>query len=208
MRKTIPLLLILLMVCSMVACSNKPNDAESPDEVIQHESDSNAQVSDPQNEKEAVEETEPEQPPVELEKVDLFIEEYNKAATTPITDISEIDVTDQTSGHYRTEFRLGAFADAYAKTGLIGDIAVDIVGYGWDKEDIRIYADGVSLEQAKEIINVVSPILDITLSESDIQDVMTYLDENQEANGYYYGDIGLLLLGKYKESYELMLKVE
>lgn len=208
MRKTIPLLLILLMVCSMVACSNKPNDAESPDEVIQHESDSNAQVSDPQNEKEAVEETEPEQPPVELEKVDLFIEEYNKAATTPITDISEIDVTDQTSGHYRTEFRLGAFADAYAKTGLIGDIAVDIVGYGWDKEDIRIYADGVSLEQAKEIINVASPILDITLSESDIQDVMTYLDENQEANGYYYGDIGLLLLGKYKESYELMLKVE
>ena len=208
MRKIIPLLLILLMACSMVACSNEPNDAKSPDEVIQHESDSNAQVSDPQNEKEAVEETEPEQPPVELEKVDLFIEEYNKAATTPITDISEIDVTDQTSGHYRTEFRLGAFADAYAKTGLIGDIAVDIVSYGWDKEDIRIYADGISLEQAKEIIKVSSPILDITLSESDIQDVMTYLDENQEANGYYYGDIGLLLLGKYKESYELMLKVE
>ena len=149
MRKIIPLLLILLMACSMVACSNEPNDAKSPDEVIQHESDSNAQVSDPQNEKEAVEETEPEQPPVELEKVDLFIEEYNKAATTPITDISEIDVTDQTSGHYRTEFRLGAFADAYAKTGLIGDIAVDIVSYGWDKEDIRIYADGISLEQFK-----------------------------------------------------------
>ena len=103
----------------------------------------------------------------------------------PITDISEIDVTDQTSGHYRTEFRLGAFEDAYAKTGLIGDIAVDIVGYGWDKEDIRIYADGISLEQAKEIIKVASPILDTTLSESDIQDVMTFLDENQEANGYY-----------------------
>ena len=71
-----------------------------------------------------------------------------------------------------------------------------------------IKADGISLEQAKEIIKVASPILDTTLSESDIQDVMTFLDENQEANGYYYGDIGLLLLGKYKESYELMLKVE
>lgn len=208
MRKIIPLLLTLLMACSMVACNSEPNDTISSDEVIQHESDSNAIVSDPQNETEVVEETEPEQPTIELEKVDLFIEEYNKSAATPITEISEIDVTDQTSGHYRTEFRLGAFEDAYAKTGLIGDIAVDIVGYGWDKEDIRIYADGISLEQAKEIIKVASPILDTTLSESDIQDVMTYLDENQEANGYYYGDIGLLLLGKYKESYELMLKVE
>ena len=208
MRKILTFLLILLIACSMVACSREPNDSKAPSEGIQQESNSDAQSSEPQSEKEDTEETEPEQPSVEFEKVDLFIEEYNKAATIPITDISEIDVTDQTSGHYRTEFRLGAFEDAYAKTGLIGDIAVDIVGYGWDKEDIRIYADGISLEQAKEIIKVASPILDTTLSESDIQDVMTFLDENQEANGYYYGDIGLLLLGKYKESYELMLKVE
>lgn len=192
----------------MVACSSDPNNSKSSSEGIQQKSNSDAQSSELQNEKEDTEETKPEQPSLELDKVDLFIEEYNKAATTPITDISEIDVTDQTSEHYRTEFRLGAFEDAYAKTGLIGDIAVDIVGYGWDKEAIRIYADDISLEQAQEIIKAASPILDTTLSESDIQDVMTYLDENQEANGYYYGDIGLLLLGKYKESYELMLKVE
>lgn len=192
----------------MVACSSELNNSKSSSEGIQQKSNSDAQSSELQNEKEDTEETKPEQPSLELDKVDLFIEEYNKAATTPITDISEIDVTDQTSEHYRTEFRLGAFEDAYAKTGLIGDIAVDIVGYGWDKEAIRIYADDISLEQAQEIIKAASPILDTTLSESDIQDVMTYLDENQEANGYYYGDIGLLLLGKYKESYELMLKVE
>ena len=181
MRKILVFLLLLLIACSMVACSSEPNDSNPPSEGIQQESNSDAQSSEPQNEKGDTEDTEPEQPLVELAKVDLFIEEYNKTATTPITDISEIDVTDQTSGHYRTEFRLGAFEDAYAKTGLIGDITVDIVGYGWDKEDIRIYADGISLEQAKEIIKVVSPILDTTLSESDIQDVMTYLDENQEA---------------------------
>lgn len=192
----------------MVACSSELNNSKSSSEGIQQKSNSDAQSTELQNEKEDTEETKPEQPSLELDKVDLFIEEYNKAATTPITDISEIDVTDQTSEHYRTEFRLGAFEDAYAKTGLIGDIAVDIVGYGWDKEAIRIYADDISLEQAQEIIKAASPILDTTLSESDIQDVMTYLDENQEANGYYYGDIGLLLLGKYKESYELMLKVE
>lgn len=192
----------------MVACSSELNNSKSSSEGIQQKSNSDAQSTELQNEKEDTEETKPEQPSLELDKVDLFIEEYNKAATIPITDISEIDVTDQTSEHYRTEFRLGAFEDAYAKTGLIGDIAVDIVGYGWDKEAIRIYADDISLEQAQEIIKAASPILDTTLSESDIQDVMTYLDENQEANGYYYGDIGLLLLGKYKESYELMLKVE
>ena len=208
MRRILAFLLILLIACSMVACSSDPNNSKSSSEGIQQKSNSDAQSTELQNEKEDTEETKPEQPSLELDKVDLFIEEYNKAATTPITDISEIDVTDQTSEHYRTEFRLGAFEDAYAKTGLIGDIAVDIVGYGWDKEDIRIYADGISLEQAQEIIKTASPILDTTLSESDLQDVMTYLDENQEANGYYYGDIGLLLLGKYKESYELMLKVE
>ena len=208
MRRILAFLLILLIACSMVACSSDPNNSKSSSEGIQQKSNSDAQSTELQNEKEDTEETKPEQPSLELDKVDLFIEEYNKAATTPITDISEIDVTDQTSEHYRTEFRLGAFEDAYAKTGLIGDIAVDIVGYGWGKEAIRIYADDISLEQAQEIIKTASPILDTTLSESDLQDVMTYLDENQEANGYYYGDIGLLLLGKYKESYELMLKVE
>lgn len=208
MRKIFALLLILIMACSMAACSGENGNTTSRDEIMQQETQSDGQDSGSHEDKEDIEQVEPETPPVELSKVDLFIDEYNKAAATPITDISEIDVTNKESGHYRTEFRLGAFADAYAKTGLIGDIVVDIVGYGWDKEDIRIYADGISLEQAKEIIKVASPILDTTLSESDIQDVMTYLDENQEANGYYYGDIGLLLLGKYKESYELMLKVE
>lgn len=157
MRRILAFLLILLIACSMVACSSDPNNSKSSSEGIQQKSNSDAQSTELQNEKEDTEETKSEQPSLELDKVDLFIEEYNKAATTPITDISEIDVTDQTSEHYRTEFRLGAFEDAYAKTGLIGDIAVDIVGYGWDKEAIRIYADDISLEQAQEIIKAASP---------------------------------------------------
>ena len=208
MRKIFALLLILIVTCTMVACSGENEDATSSDEIMQQETQSNIPTSGSQEDNEVVEQVEPEIPPVEITMVDLFIDEYNKAAATPITDISEIDVTNKESGHYRTEFRLGAFADAYAKMGLIGDIVVDIVGYGWDKEDIRIYADEISLEQTKEIIKISSPILDETLSDSDIQDVMSYLDENQEENGYYYGDIGLLLLEKHKESYELMLKVE
>ena len=47
-----------------------------------------------------------------------------------VSSSEKVDVTDQTSGHYRTEFRLGAFKDSIAKTGKIGDIAIDIVNCG------------------------------------------------------------------------------
>lgn len=138
-----------------------------------------------------------------IEKTDGFIEQYNQVAPTPITDIIEVDVTDKESGHYRTEFRLSAFSDSYAKTGYIADSAIDIVSYGWLDVDIRVYVSGADLDRAKEVIKAASPILDSDLIESDIQEVLDYLDENKSANGYYYGKIGLLYLGS-----ELMLKVE
>lgn len=138
-----------------------------------------------------------------IEKTDGFIEQYNQVAPTPITDISEVDVTDKESGHYRTEFRLSAFSDSYAKTGYIADSAIDIVSYGWLDVNIRVYVSGADLDRAKEVIKTASPILDSDLTESDIQEVLDYLDENKSANGYYYGKIGLLYIGS-----DLMLKVE
>lgn len=138
-----------------------------------------------------------------IEKTDGFIEQYNQVAPTPITDISEVDVTDKESGHYRTEFRLSAFSDSYAKTGYIADSAIDIVSYGWLDVDIRVYVTGADLDRAKEVIKAASPVLDSDLTESDVQEVLDYLDEHKLANGYYYGKIGLLYDGS-----ELMLKVE
>lgn len=141
--------------------------------------------------------------PEKIEKTDAFIEQYNQVAPTPITDINDVNVTNKESGHYRTEFRLGAFSDSYAKTGHIGDSVIDIVSYGWTHDDIRVYVSGADLDRAKEVIKAASPILDSDLTESDIQEVLDYLDENKSANGYYYGKIGLLYIGS-----ELMLKVE
>lgn len=138
-----------------------------------------------------------------IEKTDGFIEQYNQVAPTPITDISEVDVTDKESGHYRTEFRLSAFSDSYAKTGYIADSAIDIVSYEWLDVDIRVYVIGADLDRAKEVIKAASPVLDSDLTESDVQEVLDYLDEHKSANGYYYGKIGLLYDGS-----ELMLKVE
>lgn len=190
MRKVIAYVLVTAMAFSLVACSGGSGNQVSSEE--------------PKQEEHIVDEREQpdEESAVELSKVDLFIEEYNKVAVSPITDAIEVDVTDKESGHYRTEFRLGAFSDSYAKTGKIGDIVIDIVCYGWDNEDIRVYVNGIDLEQAKEIIKIASPILDSNLSDADIQMTLDYLDEYKSANGYYYGDIGIVYEG------DLMMKVE
>lgn len=193
MKKFFVLIVVFMMLFSLVACGRSP-DNQTPDENYKQE--------------QSIEEVSAEKLANEQSEVDIFIKEYNKTATNPITDINEIDVTDKESGHYRTEFRLQVFSESYAKTGKIGDITVDIVSYGENNKNIRVYAYGINLEQAKEIIRNASSILDSALSNENIEEVLNYLDENQEANGYYYGEIGLTLLGKYKESYELMLKVE
>lgn len=141
--------------------------------------------------------------------VESIVTAYNQSTSTPITDLHTVDVTDRNSEHYRTEFRLGAFEGAYAQTGRIGDINIDIVTYGYGKnDDVRIYADGITLEQAIEIITYASPILDSDLGASELTEILDYVNENKEANGKYYGDLGLVLLGKYSSSYELMIKYE
>lgn len=142
-------------------------------------------------------------------KVDWFISEYNSVADKPITGISEFNVKDKENGHYRTEFRLGAFDKAEAKTGKIGNVSIDVIAYGYSikaqgysNEDLRIYVSEISSEQAKEIIAVSLPILDNNLTDAEIEEVLRKVDEKAEINGYY-GEIGITLI-----SGELMLKVE
>lgn len=150
------------------------------------------------------------QPTAEQAKVDWFIAEYNKKAENPITEVTEFDVRDRDNGHYRVEFRLTAFDEAEAKTGKIGDMTIDLVCYGYDlkaggyaNQDIRLYADGVTSEQAKEIVQIASPILDSGLTDADIEEVLRKIDEGKELNGYYYGELCLILING-----EFMLKAE
>lgn len=184
MKKFFILALLVTMTLSLAACNGNSDNQGSNENSIQKEYTTDKQ------EKSG------------LSKVDLFIEEYNRAASNPITDAVEVNVTNKESSHYRTEFRLSAFSDSYAKTGKIGDIIIDIVCYGKDNNDIRVYTDNIDLESAKEIIRVALPILDSDLSSADIQEVLGYLDEYKEANGYYCGDVGIVYLG------DLMLKAE
>ncbi len=190
MEKIIGLVLILVMTFSLASCGetmeNEASQQEGQEEsVVEKQEPKDDEITD------------------EVSCVDAFIQQYNEKATVPITDIVEVDITDKESGHYRTEFRLGAFSDSEAKTGKIGNTTIDIVCYGKKNEKIRIYADEIELKQVKDIVKYASPILDNELNDSDISDTLEYIDTNKEANSYYYGDIGMTLLGN-----SLMLKVE
>lgn len=141
--------------------------------------------------------------------VDWLISEYNSIADEPITCVTEFDVKNTENGHYRTEFRLGAFDNAKAKTGKIGSKTIDIIAYGYSiktfgysNEHLRIYVSGLSAEQVKEMITVFLPILNNSLTDTEIEEVLRKVDENGEVNGYC-GGIGITWI-----SGNLMLKVE
>ncbi len=121
--------------------------------------------------------------------VNSFIEEYNATATAPITNPVEVDVTDEESGHYRTEFRLAAFSNSYAKTGKIGDITIDIVNCGWDNDELRIYADDITPEQAVEIVKYAAPIMDPNVPGEELQDVLDYLSGAKDYHDGYFGNL-------------------
>ena len=144
----------------------------------------------------------------ETTKSEWFITEYNKVAPNPIADAVEIDVLDQEAGHYRTEFRLHAFSNSNAQTGKLGDTIVDVVDYGKDNSDLRIYADGITLDQAKEIITFGSPILDEDMPPEELNDVLAYIDKYEDANGQLFGDLCVVLLGSHQNGFEFMLKLD
>jgi len=150
MKRVFILFFIATMTFSLVACGGSSDNRVPVEKPEQEERAKDEQ--DQSTKDSSSEENSSENPVSEQSKVDLFIEEYNKTAENQITDAIEVDVTDKESGHYRTEFRLNAYSKSCAKTGKIGDITIDIVCYGRDNEDIRVYADEIDLEQAKEIV--------------------------------------------------------
>ena len=188
MKKTILTALFAMALLSISACGS----TESSESATDNNEPASAETT-------VVEET---------TKSEWFIAEYNKVASNPITDVTAINVLDKEAGHYRTEFRLHAFSNSNAQTGKIGDATVDVVDYGKDNNDIRIYADGITLEHAKEILILGSPILDEDLPQDELNDVIAYIDEYEDANGKYFGDLGVTLFGSHQNGFELMLKAE
>lgn len=137
--------------------------------------------------------------------IDSFIAEINKSEDISLEYVEDFIPSDKEGGHYRTEFRLNAWKDSTGKSCKYGDSTVDII-LSSSGEIQRIYMDGATLEQCENMIRYASSLLDSTATEADIQEAVDYIDEHKEANGYYYGKLGLLVLGHGDSGYEFMLK--
>ena len=137
--------------------------------------------------------------------IDSFIAEINKSEDISLEYVENFIPSDKEGGHYRTEFRLNAWKDSTGKSYKYGDSTVDII-LSSSGEIQRIYMDGATLEQCENMIRYTSSLLDSTATEADIQEAVDYIDEHKEANGYYYGKLGLLVLGHGDSGYEFMLK--
>lgn len=138
-----------------------------------------------------------------------FVDSFNSNCNTSLVFNEAFTPSDKSSSHYRTEFRLGAYADAIGKSYTYEEAVVDIVGkqsYFGDIS-IRVYMTGASLEQCIEILTYASPIMDPDIDPAELQEAIDYITQNKTANGYYYADLGLLLLGNDSKGYEFMLKM-
>lgn len=138
------------------------------------------------------------------------VENYNAQATEKLVYAENFTPSDKDSGHYRTEFRLAAYSDAVGVSYLLGDCVVDVVAVETYSGSVnfRVYADGVSREQVKALIQGMSPLMDETLSAADLAAALSEVETKKTANGYYYGELGMTLFGSDETGYELMIKKE
>lgn len=137
-----------------------------------------------------------------------IVEQYNSQATEQLVFVENFTLSDKSSSHYRTEFRLGAYDDAVGKSYRLGDKVVDLVASKTIMGDVnfRVYTNDTSLEQVKALMQGMSPLMDETLSAADLNAAINEVDTNKTANGYYYGELGITLFGSDEKGYELMIK--
>lgn len=137
-----------------------------------------------------------------------IVESYNSQMTERLVFVEDFNPSDKNSDHYRTEFRLEAYKDAVGKSYLLGDKVVDLVASKTIMGDVnfRVYTNDISLEQVKALMQGMSPLMDETLSATDLNAAISEVDTNKTANGYYYGELGITLFGSDEKGYELMIK--
>lgn len=140
--------------------------------------------------------------------IDSFVSSFNDVSDIDLEYVEDFVPSDRNSGHYRTEFRLNAYNEAIGKSYIYDGITIDIVCHAnmFKNPSIRLYGDGLSIEQISALIDKCSPLFDANITASDVQTAIDYINEHREANGYYYGDLVLLVLGNDNTGYSLMIK--
>ncbi len=216
MRKLSALLLSLTVSLALAGCSGNTNntnetlDMATTENLESEESVTKENIQPPETEESTKMETTKivTEPTVESTMLS-FVDSFNSNCTISLVFAEDFTPSDKSSSHYRTEFRLGAFSDAIGKSYTYEETVVDLVGkqsYFGDIS-IRVYMNGASLEQCIEMLKYASPIMDPDIDSTELQEAIDYVTENKTANGYYYADLGLLLLGNDSKGYEFMLKM-
>ena len=123
--------------------------------------------------------------------------------------VESFEVQDNKSPHYQHEFRLNAYDNAIGKSYSYNDSIVDIIAVPNSYTSgfsFRIYTQKTKLTECNEIIGAAAQLFDPELSEEDIKEIQDYMTEHKEANGYYKGKVGILLLGNQKtDEFEMMI---
>lgn len=143
--------------------------------------------------------------------IEEFVNSYNSSADNDLVFSEDFDVQDKSSFHYETEFRLSAYDDAIGKSYTLDNATIDLVLRTASLSNdtiIRLYASNATLEQCNDIISNASVLMDSQISQEDVQNTISYINENKEANGYYYGDLGIVLLGSDDKGYDLLMKMK
>ena len=105
-KRIVALLIAGTMALSLSACGNASNDNTvnpSPTTESQNVQEKSTSTNHDSKAKEDDD---------EFASITQFISLYNETATTPITDVTDMDIH---GADYRTEFRLGAFKNAVGK---------------------------------------------------------------------------------------------
>ena len=201
------LLSILLILCfTLAGCGGEaegtPAQSEKPTTEIVETTETLTTEDVPET-SETVEE------PTADSKMLAFIDAFNAISETALVFVEDFTPSNKSSSHYRTEFRLGAYSDAIGKSYTYGETVVDLVGKQDRSGDItiRVYMDGATIDQCVEMVKYASPIMDPDIGSAELQETINYITENKTANGYYYADLSLLLLGSDFKGYEFMMKM-
>ncbi|RSX51303.1 hypothetical protein D2E25_1858 [Bifidobacterium goeldii] len=109
-----------------------------------------------------------------------YIEQFSQAFASSgmaIENTESFDPQNQDSGHYQTEYRLGAYKGSKGVHGIANGISIDIVqygGYGNPEKNtmLRVYLTG-SKDNILATYPAVIKALDPNASDSDIQDVVS-----------------------------------
>lgn len=197
MKKLIVFLLSLTAMLSLVGCGSKTDIISETHNILTTEKPATTEPTET-TEEHTVE-----------SNILSFVDSFNSNSSVSLVFADNFIPSDKSSSHYRTEFRLGAYSDAIGKSYTYGEAVVDLVGkQDWSGDiSIRVYMDRASLDQCIEMLKFASPIMDSDIDCAELQEAIDYVIENKTANGYYYADLGLLLLGSDIEGYDFMLKM-